>query len=180
MAKTKETKEQARVRAFNNYKNNYWAIPDYESYKASCIQESDKKLFTATTFVTYFYKQIPKESKDLIKAFKNNEIKKGNLVIDSLKAFHNIIKGQRWGCRKIDEVIMEFGKDFELKENKKINNKKTGIAMIKDFNLDCKIWGKKHFFFSNEYGNHVRGTDCYLNQFVETAKLRKTYELKEC
>ena len=113
----------------------------------------------------------------MTKAYKDGKIKKGDIVVESLICIGNEIKGQKFGGRKRDETIMSFCKDWHLKKGKLLTDKKIGIGVIQDFEINRGTWGKCHFFISNEYGNHVRHADGYLHQFVETAKLRKTYTL---
>lgn len=176
MAKIKETKTQAQERLFNNYKRSFNAIPDFDSFLESCTTPADKKVFTPQTFKNYFYKHF-EMSKEMTKAFKDGKIKKGDIIVESLTCIGNEIKGQKFGGRKRDETIMSFCKDWNLKKGKLLTDKKIGIGVIQDFEINRGTWGKCHFFISNEYGNHVRHADGYFHQFIETAKLRKTYTL---
>lgn len=174
-----ETKEQKKQRLFDYYVKAYNAIPDFECFMSSIDNEKDKKVFTETTFKTYFYKNF-KMTKDLIKAFKEGRFKKGDIVVDSLSVTQNNIRGQRYGMRKTDEVIQPFSKDFSIKKCKRLYNKKLERYEIQDFEIDTKSgFGKKHFMVSNLYGNHIRHTECYLSQFIETASLRKTYKVEQ-
>lgn len=174
----KETKTQAMTRLFDNYCRNYNAIPDFNSFLESCSNPKDKKIFTATTFKNYFFKHF-EGSKDLAKALKAGEIKRGDIVIDSLTIFQNEIRGQKFGEKKEPETIMSFCRDWGITKGKTLSNKKLGLVIIQDFTFDAGMWGKRHFFISNEFGNHVRYSDAYLNQFVETYNMRKTYELSK-
>lgn len=174
----KETKTQAMARLFDNYKRTYNAIPDFDSFLESCSNPKDKKIFTATTFKNYFFKHF-EGSKDLAKALKAGEIKRGDIVIETLSSFQNEIRGQKYGEKRQNETIVTFCKDWQFRKGKTLSNKKLGMDIIQDFELNMgAMYGKKHFFISNIYGNHIRTSDCYLNQFVETYNQRKTYSLR--
>lgn len=179
----KETIKEAQKRIFDTYKSRFNATPDFKLFQDSAyynnLTNKDKKVFTAQTYKTYFFKNF-EGSKDLLKAFKDGKIKKGDYVIDTLYSSGNEIYGQYYGGPKESSVIYSVAKNWSIKRGKKITEKKLGIGYLRDFEVDTKgPWGKHHIFFSNELGNHIRKTDIYLKQFVETAKLRKTYSLED-
>ena len=172
----KETKKAAQTRLFENYKSQFNAIPDFQSFLKSC-GDKDKEVFTETTFKNYFYKNY-ECSKELAKAFKAGDFKAGDFAIESVKVKGTKIVGQLLGGSKNEEVtIIEFCKDWRVTSGKTLTDKKLGVDLIKDFVVEAGMWGKRHFFVSNLYGNHIRYTDAYLNQFTETAKLRKQYSV---
>lgn len=175
----KETKKAAQERVFENYRRNYNAIPDYTAFQNSITTLKDKSLFTEQSFKKYYFKQFDGTvPKDMIKLLKEGGIKYGDLVIQTLKVQGNKITAQQFGCPRNETItVIEFCKDWKLSAGKTLSNKKTGLDVLKDFTFDAGMWGKRHFFISNEFGNHVRYSDAYLNQFVETAKLRKTYSV---
>ena len=172
----KETKTEAQKRVFDTYKSNFIPVPDFLPFLET-VGEKDKKVFTAQTYKNYFYKNL-EGSKDLIKYYKDGKIKPDYMVIDSLTVSGNTIKGQLYGDRKQLQPIFEYPSGWTVKLCKKIVNKKLGLGIIRDFEINTGS-GSYHFMVSNEYGNHVRHSGAYLNQFVETAKLRKTYSLED-
>lgn len=108
-------------------------------------------------------------------------VKVGEPVIGTLEVRkNNEVWGEKWGSRKGEMFpIYTFGPSFMVKKGKSLYNKKTGLYELQDFEIHMNnCWSMRHFFFSNSYGNHVRWVDGYIHQFVETAKQRKTFEIK--
>ena len=172
----KETKTEAQKRVFDTYKSKYNPVPDFLPFLET-VGEKDKKVFTAQTYKNYFYKNL-EGSKDLIKYYKDGKVKPDQIVIDSLTVFGNEIRGQLYGDRKQNSTLFEYPSGWRIKLGKKLVNKKLGLGLITDFSTTNGPWSYP-FMISNEYGNHVRHSGAYLNQFTETAKLRKTYSLED-
>ena len=114
-----------------------------------------------------------------MKAFKDGDIKKGDSVLETFTICQNAIKGQLYGYKKENVVICYYNNNFKIKEGKKLFDKKLDKIILINYEIDMgPVFGKHFEFFSNIYGHHIRSTECFLSQFVETAKLRKRFEVR--
>lgn len=172
-----ESKKDAQERVFLNYAKTYNAIPDFSSFKKSLTKTEDEKLFTESTFKSYFLKKCNPE---LVKAYKNDELKKGDIVLSTLLITGKLLKAQQYGSPKSElTTIVDFGNAKSIIPNKILVDKSTGLVLLKDFLVDYGLI-KRHFFASNQFGCHFRLSEAYLKKFVETAAQRKKVDLKNC
>ena len=172
----KETIKEAQKRIFDWYKNNYHPVPDFKRFQAE-LTGKDKKIFTEQTYRNYFYKNF-EGSKDLIKYYKEHITPESYVMDHIIVTGKNAIGVGLYGGQKNSYYPKFIFGNNNVKKGKKLINKKLGQIVLQDFEISGPL-GKYHFFISNDWGCHIRKTDVYLKQFVETAKLRKTYSLED-
>ena len=183
------TKTQKQELAFQEYKNTYNMALDFSSYVQFEKSSStvSKGLFTAQSFEKKVLLERVKDissdkiKKQFLKDYKNGFEKAGDWNLDTIRVKDKSVTCSKWGYPKDDqEVLISIG--GSLSPYKTLYNKKNGRPLMKVYKVNWNAFNgsKPQFVFvSNLYGVHFRRASTFLTSFVESAALRKQFEIKD-
>lgn len=183
------SKSQKQDMVIQEYLKNFNASTDFKSYKKFLQITSlsvQRTVFNEKSFEKRILQERVKDftneklKKQFLKDYKAGFEKYGDLNLDEIKIKDKIITGSKWGFEKYEQVPL-VSIDGTTTLYKTLYNKKNSRPVMKVYKINWNSFSEskpRFIFVSNQFGIHFRKSETFLKSFVETAALRKQYEVK--